>query len=667
VTTDTLQLSRFRRSLAELLEPLPPHVPLAVRLDESPDPVWLRQPAGAKGATRACASGNGFPGVTLLAPAGEEALLDLGAAIVAAAARVNDLEEQREGLCEELGTSYESLAAVFEIGGDPALLLSPPRALAKVLDHAVAFEPGTEGAIWLVEGEEVVPAQWRTDEPPVARDPGHGLVGRVLRDGRGVIANSRDGGWGDEPELRAARRVAAAPLICRGEPCGVLVVWHDGPGTFDSRLMGLLATLCAQAALILEQERLRREAVAGEKLRREIEIGGNIQQVLLLGHTPDDVTGLEIGTLSRASRQVDGDFFGFFHHGDGVFDLVLGDVMGKGIPAALVGAAVKSQFQRFGSTAGPAGRRLPCSEPAEIVSAVHEQVNDTLIDLGRFVTAIYARFDVVNGRMTYVDCGHTDALHHRADVDKVDILHSEVQGRVNLPLGFARDTRYRQVTVPFGPADTFLFYSDGLTEAREPGGTFFGVEAVAAALVRGGRQRAQALIDRICTEVESFADGVGIHDDLTCIAVRVTGTPSSTHRCLELVNERGALAAARAFVTEVCEALPGRPLSEEQIAELHLALTEAAANVFEHAYGGGAGSLRIEADWNEMELRFRLLDTGTPFDPATAKPPRFDGSADGGLGIHMIRQIVDLFDYTRGEDGVNRLDLVKRLPRKEGA
>jgi sigma-B regulation protein RsbU (phosphoserine phosphatase) len=364
---------------------------------------------------------------------------------------------------------------------------------------------------------------------------------------------------------------------------------------------------------------------------------------------------------------VDGDFFGFFHHGNGVFDIVLGDVMGKGIPAALVGAAVKSQFQRFASTTGPAGRKFPCAEPAEIVAAVHEQVTETLIELGRFVTAIYARFDVTKGTMTYVDCGHTEALHHRADVDKVDLLHTEVKGRSNLPLGFARETRYEQMTVRFGPKDTFLFYSDGLTEARAPGGTFFGVDAVATALVRGRELRAQALVDRICGEVERFSGGAGIEDDLTCIAVRVAGTPPPALLCLEVDNERGSLSRVRRFVTDVCALIPGRPFGDDQVAEFHLALTEAASNVFDHAYGGGKGTLRVEAQWSPAELRFRLLDNGKPFDPANAKPPRFDGSTDGGFGVYIIRQIMDVFDYTRGEGGPNVLELAKRLPRKDGA
>ena len=80
-----------------------------------------------------------------------------------------------------------------------------------------------------------------------------------------------------------------------------------------------------------------------------------------------------------------------------------------------------------------------------------------------------------------------------------------------------------------------------------------------------------------------------------------------------------------------------------------------------------ARTLRVEALWSDAELRFRLLDRGSPFDPATAKPPRFDGSVDGGFGVYIIREIMDVFDYTRGDGGSNVLELVKRIPGKEGA
>jgi anti-sigma regulatory factor (Ser/Thr protein kinase) len=128
---------------------------------------------------------------------------------------------------------------------------------------------------------------------------------------------------------------------------------------------------------------------------------------------------------------------------------------------------------------------------------------------------------------------------------------------------------------------------------------------------------------------------------------------------------QGSLAQVRRFVSEVCAAIPGAPFGDDQVAELHLALTEAAANVFDHAYGGRSGTLRIEALWDDKDLRFRLLDRGQPFDPATAKPPRFDGSVDGGFGVYIIREIMDVFDYTRGDGGCNVLELVKRIPGKE--
>jgi len=665
VTRTESALAAFGAALGELVARIPADVRLAISVQQPEGYRWLRRAPDWVSCTNRRTlkpAGTGAT-VTLHAPDGEQELLELGEALVAAAARVHDLERQREGLFDELGVSYESLSAIYEIGSDPSLLISPTRALAKIIDHAAGFEAGLKAAVWLVRDGQLIPVHWRDTAPPVPRDPGYGLVGRAMADRRGIIVNSRAELKSGEPELADAHRIAVAPLVCREEAQGALVVWHEQPGEFDSKLMGLLTTLSAQAALILEQERLRKDAVAGEKLRREIEISGNIQQILLFGRTPSRVTGLEVGTVAQASRQIDGDFFGFFHHGGGIFDLVLGDVMGKGIPAALVGAAVKSQFLRFASTTRPSGRRIAPSEPSAIVAAVHRQVAGQLIDLGRFVTAIYARFDVRSRLLTYVDCGHTDALRYRAAAESVDICHADLPRGVNLPLGFTHNARYEQVSVPFDPGDVFLFYSDGITEARAVDGEFYGVESLAQTLRQSHGKGAQGLAETIRSEAVAFAGERGIEDDLTCIVVKVEGDSDRERPYLEVRNVKGALGRVRKFVTSVCEQLSGTPVATDEIAELHVALTEAASNVFRHAYHDAPdGLLRIEAFVEADELHFVLTDTGAAFDISQVKPPRFDGSVAGGFGVYLIRQIMDIIDYTREPGGLNRLELIRRLP-----
>jgi GAF domain-containing protein len=357
---------------------------LAVGVVEDGTERWVLGAPGPGAERRTIAWPDGRTTVLLAAPAAHVWALELAAAACRERARADDLAQQQEDLFEELGTSYESLSSIYEIGSDPSLLLSPERALAKIIDRALAFEADLKAVFWLVRGGEAEPAQWRNTERPAPRDAGYGLVGRALDERRGIIFHRDRGSEPGEPELRGARRIAISPLICRDTAIGALVVWHDAAGSFDSRLMGLLTSLSSQAAMILEQDRLRQETVEGERLRQEVEIGGTIQRALLLGHAPVERADVDVGVVAEASRQIDGDFIDFFEHGETLLDVLVADVMGKGIPAALVGAAVKSRFVRYASTPKNSGRAMvPMAPPQEIVRAFHEDMSDELITTPR--------------------------------------------------------------------------------------------------------------------------------------------------------------------------------------------------------------------------------------------------------------------------------------------
>src|SRR5262249_25854540 len=148
-----------------------------------------------------------------------------------------------------------------------------------------------------------------------------------------------------------------------------LEVWQEeGESKFDSRSLHLLETLAFLVAVVVENDRLHRGARETERLKRDIEIAQRIQKTLLLGQPPVDLHSLRAAALSIPSFQIDGDFYDFYAH-DQHLDVVIGDVMGKGIPAALVGAATKHHFLRAANhllAADPG--RIP--EPREMLTIV---------------------------------------------------------------------------------------------------------------------------------------------------------------------------------------------------------------------------------------------------------------------------------------------------------
>ena len=659
------------RAYEQALRHVVSHVPESVGLS-----VGIQTPEGVRwllGDGVDCALGHTWktsnaPAVILCAAEGKADLLRMGEALAASAEKIFEFAQEREGLSQELGVAYESLTSIYELDSDPALLLEPERALAKVVDHAVLFEPNLRAVLWIRQADQLMPVQWRGIERPEPRPADDGIAGRVLAGGRGIIFNRPPSLSDAEPELGDAHRVAAVPIRSGEHTMGVFVLWHESPGQFDSRVMGLLTSLLSHAANIFEQRRLQKQLIEGQRLRQEIEIGGNIQQSLLFGRVPGDLAGAGIGVVAEASRQVGGDFFEIFWHREGVFDVLVGDVMGKGIPAALVAAAVKSQFQRYSNTRLASGSVLEPAEPAEIVSAVHQEVAQQLIRLERFVTAIYARFDLDAGLMTYVDCGHTDVLHRRGALQRVVALTADYDGQVNLPLGFMPDTAYEQIVVPFAGQDAFLFYSDGFTEAVGTDGEMFGEEALAQAFDQLHELPAQALAEAVRARVEAFAAEEELADDLTCVAVRIreSGVAArESEHVLELPAVKGCLEQVRDLVSEVCRE-GGHAVEPATVEQMQLALTEAASNIVRHAYEPGeAETLRIEAGWKDGTVRFRVFDSGRAFDGRDVPAPRLDGTEVGGLGIYLMRQLMDDVRWSRDGEGRNCLVLAKRC-RKAG-
>ncbi len=403
---------------------------------------------------------------------------------------------------------------------------------------------------------------------------------------------------------------------------------------------------------------------AQEELARareqEVEIGFKIQQTLLLDQPPRDVPGVRVAALTIPSQRIDGDFYDFFKHRDDCLDVIVGDVMGKGIPAALLGAATKSHFlqalSRLISLAAPG--TLP--EPKDIVTLAHSEVARQLIELESFVTVCYARFDLENRRLDLVDCGHTTTIHFQASTGTCAMLQGE-----NLPLGVSEGEIYDQVRVPLHPGDVLLFYSDGLTETRNSAGELFGIERLAECVRTHGRLEPEALIDQIRQSAVAFSNSETFGDDLTCVAVKIEERELPLARAeMEISSDLHELARARAFVREVCRTLPGPALEEDGVSQLELAITEAASNVMRHAYGGRTDQqIQLDAEVFADRIVLRLHHLGETFDPNAVKTPAFDGTQDGGFGMYIIAESVDDVRYYRDERGRNCISVVKNRKR----
>jgi PAS domain S-box-containing protein len=515
---------------------------------------------------------------------------------------------------------------------------------------------------------------------------GHGPVGTCIRTGKTqTVKNTATDPlflpWRDEALKRGYGSVIAIPLVVEGKPFGALTIYAAEPEAFHDEEVTLLSELANDLAFGIEalrstaqrkeaEEALRTlNAELDQRVRvrtadleaardREAKIGFRIQQMLLLTQPPSDVPGLQVAALTIPSQRIDGDFYDFFKHENQRLDVIVADVMGKGLPAALVAAATKSNFLEAlcHLTAMSRSGRLP--EPKEIVTLAHADMVRQLIDLESFVTLIYARFDLSRRHLDLVDCGHTGMMVVRAAPGAGEIVHGE-----NLPLGIREGEIFDQIDVTFEPNDLFVFFSDGITDIRNAAGEFYGADRLSECVRINRELQPQALVDAIRNAAMAFAQTDRLIDDLTCVVVRIGDVQRSiANSHLEIHSDLRHLGRAREFVRDFCRMLPAGLLTQDDVAELELAVNEAASNIMKHAYHGRADQrIQLEADALADRVSIRLHHLGDPFDGGSVTPPSFDGSRESGFGIYLMTKSVDEVRYSRDDRGRHCITLVKIL------
>jgi sigma-B regulation protein RsbU (phosphoserine phosphatase) len=490
--------------------------------------------------------------------------------------------------------------------------------------------------------------------------------------------------WRAEALRRGYSSVIAIPLVVRGEMFGALAIYAPEADAFGDHDVALLTELADDLAFGIEamridadrrraedeiralnadlEERVRARTADLEAARdREATIGFRIQQMLLLTQPPTDVPGIEVAALTLPSQRIDGDFYDFFRHEDECLDVIVADVMGKGIPAALLAGATKSNVLEALCHLMAISRdgRLP--QPKEIVTLAHADMVRQLIDLESFVTLSYARLDLKRHVLDLVDCGHTGMLVVRGRTGACEMVHGD-----NLPLGIREGEIFDQLTMSFEAGDLFVFYSDGITDMRNGRGELFGLERLVECVRVHRDLNPEALVDALRTAAVAFAGGERLADDLTCVAVRVNAVRQPLARCeLEIRSDLADLRRARSFVREFCRMVPEGMLDDDEVAGLELAVNEAASNIMKHAYHGRTDQwIGLDAEARPDRVRIRLHHLGDSFDPAAVPPPALDGSRESGFGIYLITRSVDDVRYSRDERGRNCMALIK-VPSSE--
>lgn len=280
---------------------------------------------------------------------------------------------------------------------------------------------------------------------------GRGILGWVADAGEGIIVNDVRHDERYVPARDATRSEMATPLRYDGRVIGVFNLESDQPGAFRARDLELLESFASHAAISIMNAHLHTEARAMRRLEEQLRVARRIQEMLL----PDKAPSIEGHTLAGRnlpSSAVGGDWFDFRRQDDGQWAIIIADVSGNGIPAAIIMAGFRAETRA-------ALRRT--SDPSQVL----REVNDVLaveLDPDYFVTAFLGLYDPRTGALRYANAGHEPALLVRAAGGTPERLS---QG--GLLLGVFAGVDYDQAMVHLAPGDRLLLYTDGLSDAAD--------------------------------------------------------------------------------------------------------------------------------------------------------------------------------------------------------
>jgi len=403
--------------------------------------------------------------------------------------------------------------------------------LALVVDTAIELTGAERGFIMLRENEGALVFRCARNDAKRALDGNSFQTSRrvpeeVFSTGKSVVINDLD--FGDETEdhsstrrlgLRSIfcvplryhtfREVASVSGIGRMETIGVLYVDSQSIGTgLSNTQIDALETLASEAAMAIYNARLYRDSQEKRKLEEELAIAREIQQALL--PQPHKETGfVRACSQNLPCREVGGDYFDYFDLEDGRIGFALGDVAGKGMPAALLTSMLQGIFS--------AQTLLNLPLPSII-----SNVNKSLVRRGtgnRFVTFFFGILDV-DGTCTYTNAGHNPPYVLRRDGTMTELTEG------GMVLGLFGSAQYESRTVALEPGDQIVLFTDGVVEARNTAGDEFGEERLRALLRESAGMTSEKIVERIHDAVMGFADKTPQHDDITMMVVSYSGRPS---------------------------------------------------------------------------------------------------------------------------------------------
>lgn len=387
-----------------------------------------------------------------------------------------------------------------------------------------------------------------------------------------------------------------------------------------------------------------------ERINAELQLASDIQAHMLPCIFPPfpGRKEFDLYALMHPAKEVGGDFYDFFLVNEDKLAVIVADVSGKGVPAALFMVIAKTLIKNYTQMD---------MEPSEVFTTVNHLLCDGN-DAGLFVTAWMGVLEIETGKLTYVNAGHNPPLIKRAGGN-----FEYLRERTGFVLAGMDGIKYRQNTFDLHPGDRIFLYTDGVTESTNEHEELYGEERLQHFLNNHETGNTEEILDALRKDLRDFSNEAPQFDDITMLLLDYKGKVTMKEKVFEAKDEN--MLEMLGFVEQELE---NYGCSMRMQTAISVALEEVFINVAHYAYpdGNGKAKVAINIDPTTDEMTCILSDSGIAFNPLTQDDPDITLPVEqreiGGLGILIVKKTMDYVEYSR-ENGENILTMRKKLER----
>lgn len=379
------------------------------------------------------------------------------------------------------------------------------------------------------------------------------------------------------------------------------------------------------------------------KLSAELNVASDIQLSALPREFPEN-DKFDIYAITDPAKEVGGDFYNAFIYKDKLFFLI-GDVSGKGVPAAL--------FMMKTVT-------LLCSilkGDEDITNALRYTNHELCIqnDTGMFVTAIVGCLDLKTGKTSFVNAGHNPPI--LGSENKYDYF--------KLPAGFLlgglEGSRYKQLDRTLKHGDTIFIYTDGVTEAMNENDELYGEKRLKELLNSlPETATAKEICDAVQEDIKKFVGEVSQSDDITMLALKFNEKVDTSS--FSVPADKKEVGRVVSFINDF---VSKHNVNEKLMNQIDVAVDEICSNIFNYAYKDKKGEVTVVISFKDETLKISFIDNGVRFNPLDKEDPNVNLPLEerpiGGLGIFLVKQLMDDVTYEYSPNGENILTIVKKV------